>query len=82
MASLKKGIDICFKIYLVLDLLFPPASEHLWIFLQKAVYKINTEKDKVIPSVVDIINKCELEGGNGQWDNLEQINLDNVSVNL
>ncbi|KAB0805306.1 hypothetical protein PPYR_02276, partial [Photinus pyralis] len=59
--TLSKGIDLCFKVYMVLVLKFPPENEHVWLFLQRAVYKIESQSDHIIPSILDLVNKCQLE---------------------
>lgn len=49
--SVLKAIDICFKVFHVLHVQYPLECEQIWLFLQKAIYKISTTWDKKIPIV-------------------------------
>lgn len=51
-----KAVDICFKIYHVLNASYPVECEHVWLFLQKLVYAINTPYDKNFVSVNSFIS--------------------------
>lgn len=55
--SVLKGLDVCFKIYHVLNLKYVLQSEHIWLFIQWCVYGIDTKFDKKIPAILDIVNK-------------------------
>lgn len=56
--SIVTGIDVCFKACFVFHVGFANASKSSWLFLQKAVYAIDTEHDgdntKVLQLMADI----------------------------
>ena len=45
------ALDICFKTFNVFNLQYPIASEHLWILIQKGIYKIDLIYDSDIISI-------------------------------
>lgn len=45
-SSLLKAIDVCFKVYSVLNASYAQECEQLWTFLQKYFYKIHFKADK------------------------------------
>jgi len=51
--NILKAIDICFKIFMVLDAQYPIECEQVWLFFQLYIYKQPTENDKVIKSVIE-----------------------------
>lgn len=54
-SSTLEAIDTCFKIFHVLQLNYPTASEHLWFIIQKCIFKFTTKWDTIIPSTEHII---------------------------
>ena len=52
--SVSDALDFCFKVFHVLDAKYPFESEHIWLLIQKSVYKIDTKTDKKIPSIQDL----------------------------
>ncbi|KYN14493.1 hypothetical protein ALC57_13299, partial [Trachymyrmex cornetzi] len=50
------AIDLCFKIFHVFDVTYPPESEHIWNIIQLCLYKFSTKSDKQISYVMPIIN--------------------------
>ncbi|KAB0804414.1 hypothetical protein PPYR_01384 [Photinus pyralis] len=50
-----KAFDTLFKLFHVLNLNYPQESEHIYLIIQKAVYKIDTPYDKNIPSIMDVV---------------------------
>lgn len=52
-----KAVDLTFKMFHVLHMLYPPECEQIWTFLQRAVYNISTSRDKVHPKTSDLITK-------------------------
>lgn len=58
-SSTVEAIDICFKIFHVFQLKYPTASEHLWLLIQKYIYKFSTKWDSVFPSIEYIMKKIE-----------------------
>lgn len=57
-SSTVEAVDVCFKIFHVLQLYYPIASEHLWLLIQKCIYKFATKWD-IIPNIEYIIKKFE-----------------------
>ncbi|XP_031328278.1 uncharacterized protein LOC116159563 [Photinus pyralis] len=57
--SIKKGIDTCFKFTMVLNLKYTAESEHLWYFIQRAIYNIETKYDHKIPAIISIVNQLK-----------------------
>lgn len=54
-----KGLDVCFKSFIVFNLAYPVEADHMWLLLQRSIYKIETLYDKKPPIVMDILNKLE-----------------------
>lgn len=40
--STLEALDVCFKAFHVLQMNYPDASKHLWMLLQKGLYKSNS----------------------------------------
>src|SRR5258705_7315443 len=53
--SLVKGVDLCFKIIHILNVEYPPMAKNVWLFLQKALYKIELQES--IPNCVRDLEK-------------------------
>lgn len=58
--SVLKALDVCFKVFHVLQLKYPLECEHLWLFIQLGIYQIQTKFDNKIPSLIDIVHKVNL----------------------
>lgn len=56
MTSVLKAIDTCFKIFHVFNVQYPAASDHIWILMQRKLYKFITKYDKTPPYILEIIN--------------------------
>lgn len=54
--SVLDAIEFCFKIFHVLDLKYPFQSEHIWLLLQRLLFGIQTNKDKKIPFIEDLLS--------------------------
>ncbi|XP_076664953.1 uncharacterized protein LOC143367213 [Andrena cerasifolii] len=54
-----QGIDICFKIFHVFQLVYPFASEHIWLLIQKGIYQFDTPFDKDIVSIQHVLHKLK-----------------------
>lgn len=52
-----KAVDVAFKSYHALHAFYPPESEQLWLFLQRAVYGFDSKWDKKYDSVDRLV--CE-----------------------
>ncbi|KYN18891.1 hypothetical protein ALC57_08797 [Trachymyrmex cornetzi] len=55
-STVLEAVDICFKVFHVFDLHYPPESEHIWYTIQNCLYKFSTKYDKQISYVMPIIN--------------------------
>ncbi|XP_031334783.1 uncharacterized protein LOC116164711 [Photinus pyralis] len=51
-----QAVDTLFKLFHVCNIHYPPESEHIYLIIQKAIYKINTNFDKQIPSIMEIVS--------------------------
>lgn len=51
--NILRAIDICFKIFMVLDAQYPIECEQIWLFFQLYIYKQPTKHDKVIKFVIE-----------------------------
>lgn len=54
-----EAIDACFKIFQGLNTEYPRESEHIWEFLQKAIYNITTSSDKNYNSVLLLMDELK-----------------------
>lgn len=50
--SAVRAVEACFKIYFALNASYPPEAKSAWLFIQKAVFGINSSSDGKIPSAV------------------------------
>lgn len=55
--SALKALEVCFKSFHVLDAEYPPESEHLWLLLQRSLFKFTTKWDKMTPYIMEIISE-------------------------
>lgn len=53
--SVLQALDICFKAFHTSSAKYPPESEHIWLIIQRFIYKIKTIWDKKIPVVEKIL---------------------------
>jgi len=51
-----KAIDTCFKIFHVLNVEYPVASDHIWLLIQRELYKFSTKHDKKPSYILEIIS--------------------------
>lgn len=47
-----KAVDICFKIIHGLKMRYPDQSKHVWIFLQKVIFNIETSEQEYITKLL------------------------------
>ena len=47
-----KAIDICYKVFHVLNAKYPPESEQIWLLLQQCLYKFEISEDKKIKGAI------------------------------
>lgn len=52
-----KALDVCFKIFQVFNLKYPPQSELVWVFIQIYFYGIRTNSDKKSPQLCALLNE-------------------------
>lgn len=57
--TILRGIEACFHAYHVFNLKYQFQSEHMWNFLQHAIYDFKSKYDVPIPSILDIANKVK-----------------------
>lgn len=51
-----KAIDTCFKIFHVLNIKYPAASNHIWLLIQRELYDFTTKYDNTPSNILEIIN--------------------------
>ncbi|XP_036139039.1 uncharacterized protein LOC118644497 isoform X2 [Monomorium pharaonis] len=56
MTSAFKAIDTCFKIFHVLNIEYPTASNHIWLLIQRELYKFTTKYDRNSSFILEVIN--------------------------
>lgn len=56
MPDLLTAIDICFKTFQVFNAQYPAQGEHLWLLIQKGLYKLETQWDPKISLISQILN--------------------------
>lgn len=54
--TLLKAVDTCFKLFFVLNAQYPSVSVEPWLFLQKAVYKIDTPYDTTSSRLLELLS--------------------------
>ncbi|KAJ8684751.1 hypothetical protein QAD02_020544 [Eretmocerus hayati] len=47
--SVLDAIDICFQAFFVFQLKYPYDSQHLWLMIQRGLYRIQTDHDNILP---------------------------------
>lgn len=57
--SLIEAFDTLFKLFHAFHICYPVQAEHLYLLIQKSVYKIQTDFDKQIPYIEDFLKACE-----------------------
>lgn len=55
--SALKALKVCFKSFHALDAIYPPESEHLWLLLQRSLFKFSTKWDKMTPYIMEVITE-------------------------
>lgn len=55
-SSAFEAIDVCFKTFHVMNATYPSASDHIWLLIQRELYKFTTPYDKVSSYVLEILN--------------------------
>ncbi|XP_053607240.1 uncharacterized protein LOC128673433 isoform X3 [Plodia interpunctella] len=55
------AVDACFKIIFVLNAKYPSESKHVWQFIQKAMFKLDTKYDKVFTTVNTLITDLNIQ---------------------
>lgn len=54
-SSVLQGIDFVFKAFHILHAKYPTESEHIWLLLERALYKIDTKQPITSPGVLTIL---------------------------
>jgi len=52
-----QAVDSAFKVYMALNAHYPAEARHLWTFVQKAVYGINTRADHKYTDVERLVHE-------------------------
>jgi len=55
--STLEALDVCFKAFHVLQINYPDASKHLWMLIQKGLYKFRTQWDISFSNTEHILKK-------------------------
>ncbi|XP_066595383.1 uncharacterized protein [Prorops nasuta] len=50
------ALDVCFKTFFAFDASYPVASEHIWLIIQRCLYKCNTVNDNKLPYIASILH--------------------------
>lgn len=58
--NFKQALDICFKTFFTLDMVFTVQCDHVWLLIQKALYGFTTKDDLNILKVTSFLKKLEL----------------------
>lgn len=53
--SAKEAIDICFKAFHVFNANYPAPGEHIWLLIQRSLFKFTTKLDKIIPYIIETV---------------------------
>lgn len=59
--SISSAIDVCFKIFHIFNLEYPPQSSTVWLFIQKYFYVLNTKYDKGCHTLGQILSDLNSE---------------------
>lgn len=54
--SITKSFDTLFKLYHTFNARYPKAGDHLYLIIQRCVYKIETKYDNVVCYIMDVLN--------------------------
>ena len=57
--ALLQAIDVCFKPFFILDIKYPKQCEHVWEFLQSAVYEMPGGESKLVKFLQTRILACK-----------------------
>lgn len=55
-----KAFDTLFKSYHVLHATYPAAAAHLYVLIQRCVYQIETQYDKIVPYIADLLSLAKM----------------------
>ncbi|KYQ57408.1 hypothetical protein ALC60_03631 [Trachymyrmex zeteki] len=58
-SSAFEAIDTCFKIFHVLNVAYPVASDHIWLLIQRELYHFTTKNDKNQSYILEIISALQ-----------------------
>ena len=60
-SSVIKAVDISFKLKMCLSLNYANECAQVYLLIQKAIYKIDTEYDKVSPALSILLKELDIE---------------------
>lgn len=58
--SFQQALDVCFKAFFVLDIIFTAQCDYIWLLIQKALYGFTTIDDVNILKITSFLKKLEL----------------------
>lgn len=57
--SIIAAVDICFKLFYVLNLEYPLKSHNAWMFFERNVYKMKTSSSNLLPKMIEFTQDFE-----------------------
>lgn len=54
-----KCLDLCFKAFFALDVVYPIPAQAVWRFIQEYFYELKLKGDEAIPRVTGVISSLE-----------------------
>ncbi|KAK0071444.1 hypothetical protein PV325_012923, partial [Microctonus aethiopoides] len=75
--SALSALNLLFQIYHVLDAGYPSASNHLWMLIQRSLYRFQTKHDKPISYVETIVKQIkDLEENEGTENKVQELSTE------
>lgn len=50
------ALNVCYKIFYVLNVNYPAASKNFWLFVQTIIFELEMENNEKIPSLIQFIH--------------------------
>lgn len=67
--SVLEALDLCFKIFHIFHVEYPIESKHLWLIIQKCLYRISTSYDVIFSHTENIIHQALKESWSEESNN-------------
>lgn len=58
--SIRKSVDICFKVFQIMNASYPVEAEQIWLLLQIQLYGIRTQYDQKSPTLISVLESFNL----------------------